>query len=79
MIKFIAIAKDKETGKKFKIGDEVDLGAERNENAVINKIAVWVDSREFQKEVLKSKEADHEKVEITEKPKRKSKKNIETK
>jgi len=75
MIKFIAQAKDKVTGKNYIIGEEADLGKERNENAVINKVAVWVDSREF----LKGKnKVETEKVE--EKPKAKSsKKNIEVK
>lgn len=75
MIKFIAKAKDIVTGKKYNIGDEVDLGEERNKNAVeINKIAVWVDSREFQKEVIKIEKEKAEK-----KPVIKGKKNIETK
>ena len=70
MIKFILKAKDRVSGKNYKIGDEVDLGKERNESAVSAKLAVYVDAKAFQEEIT-------EKVEKA--PKNKSKKQIETK
>ena len=44
-IKLLKSVKDKETGKQLLTGTETDLGKERNEAAVNNKLAVWVDSR----------------------------------
>ena len=44
-IKLLKSVKDKETGKQILTGTVIDLGKERNEAAVNNKLAVWVDSR----------------------------------
>ena len=44
-IKFLQSVKDKETGEQYLTGTDIDLGKERNEAAVKNKLAVWVDSR----------------------------------
>ncbi len=77
MIKFVLKSQDKITGKQYNIGDQVDLGKERNENAVSQKIAVFVDSRDFEKEVER---IESEKQEVKSRPKVKTnKKNIETK
>ena len=46
-IKLLKSVKDKETGKQILTGTVIDLGKERNEAAVNNKLAVWVDSRDF--------------------------------
>lgn len=70
MIKFILKAKDRVSGKNYKVGDEADLGKERNEGAVKAKLAVYIDAKSFQEEIT-------EKVEKA--PKNKSKKQIETK
>ena len=43
-IKFLQSVKDKETGEQYLTGTVIDLGKERNEAAVNNKLAVWVDS-----------------------------------
>lgn len=49
-IKLLKSVKDKETGKQILTGTVIDLGKERNEVAVNNKLAVWVDSRDFTEE-----------------------------
>ena len=49
-IKFLQSVKDKETGEQYLTGTVIDLGKERNEAAVNNKLAVWVDSRSFKEE-----------------------------
>ena len=43
-IKFLQSVKDKETGEQYLTGTVIDLGKERNEAAIKNKLAVWVDS-----------------------------------
>ena len=43
-IKFLQSVKDKETGEQYLTGTVIDLGTERNEAAIKNKLAVWVDS-----------------------------------
>ena len=55
-------ANDKVTGKLILEGSELDLGKERNTNAVNNGLAVWVDSREF---IEAKKEVANEKKEGT--------------
>ena len=55
-------ANDKVTGKLILEGSELDLGKERNTNAVNNGLAVWVDSREF---IEAKKEVANEKKEET--------------
>ena len=55
-------ANDKVTGKLILEGSELDLGKERNTNAVNNGLAVWVDSREF---LEVKKEVENEKKEVT--------------
>lgn len=68
MIKIVREITDKVTCQKYKIGEVIDLGNERNNEAVNRSLAVWVDSREFQAE------------KVEEKPKAKrQKKNIEVK
>ena len=52
--------------KFYKVGQEVDLGKERNENAILNKKAKWVlsaevDSSEFD-EIVKEKKAEPKKT-----------------
>lgn len=42
-------APDKITGKMYKVGDILDLGAVRNKAAVDANIAVWVDSEKLAK------------------------------
>ena len=49
-LKLLKSVKDKETGKQILTGTVIDLGKERNEAAVNNKLAVWVDSRIFKEE-----------------------------
>ena len=49
-IKLLKSVKDKETGKQILTGTVIDLGKERNEVAVNNKLAVWVDSRSSKEE-----------------------------
>ena len=44
-IKLLKSVKDKETGKQILTGVVIDLGKERNEAAVNNKLAVWIDTR----------------------------------
>ena len=61
-IKMLVSANDKVTGKLILEGSELDLGKERNNNAVKNGLAVWVDSREF---IEAKKEVEKEKKEET--------------
>ena len=61
-IKLLKSVKDKETGKQILTGTVIDLGKERNEDAVNNKLAVWVDSRDFTEA---KKEVETEKKEET--------------
>ena len=61
-IKLLKSVKDKETGKQILTGTVIDLGKERNEAAVNNKLAVWVDSRDFTEA---KKEVETEKKEGT--------------
>ena len=61
-IKMLVSANDKITGKLILEGSELDLGKERNNNAVKNGLAVWVDSREF---IEAKKEVEKEKKEVT--------------
>ena len=49
-IKLLKSVKDKETGKQILTGTVIDLGKERNEAAIKNKLAVWVDSRNSKEE-----------------------------
>lgn len=49
-IKLLKSVKDKETGKQILTGTVIDLGKERNEAAIKNKLAVWVDSRSSKEE-----------------------------
>ena len=58
----ISQAHDAKTGKSYPEGTILDLGEERNTNAVNNGLAIWVDSSEFT-EV--KKEAEKEKKEGT--------------
>lgn len=54
----ISQAHDAKTGKIYPEGTILDLGEERNNNAVNNGLAVWLDSREFteaKKEVANEK------------------------
>ena len=55
-IKLLKSVKDKETGKQILTGTVIDLGKERNEDAVNNKLAVWVDSRSSPLQDLKPSE-----------------------
>ena len=61
-IKLLKSVKDKETGNQLLTGTVIDLGKERNEAAVNNKLAVWVDSRDFTEA---KKEVETEKKEET--------------
>ena len=66
-IKMVESAKDIKTGNQILSGTVIDLGKERNTNAVNNGLAVWVDSRDFT-EAKKEVEADKaisEKKEVT--------------
>ncbi len=58
----ISQAHDAKTGNIYQEGTILDLGEERNTNAVNNGLAVWVDSREFTEA---KKEAAKEKKEVT--------------
>ena len=49
-IKMNTTAFDKVGRKNLMKGTVIDLGKERNEAAVNNKLAVWVDSRSFKEE-----------------------------
>lgn len=49
-IKLKQSVKDRETGKQIIAGTIVDLGTERNTNAVKEGLAVWVDSRILKEE-----------------------------
>ena len=49
-IKLLKSVKDIKTGKQILSGTVTDLGTERNNNAVNNGLAVWVDSRSFKEE-----------------------------
>ena len=77
-IKLLKSVKDKETGKQILTGTVIDLGKERNEAAIKNKLAVWVDSRDFTEA---KKEVETEKKEGTPKKTTSSvkRKKIETK
>lgn len=57
----ISQAHDAKTGSIYQAGTILDLGEERNTNAVNNGLAVWVDSREFtevKKEVANEKKEE---------------------
>ena len=49
-IKLLQSVKDNKTGEQYLTGTVIDLGKERNEAAVKNKLAVWVDSRSSKEE-----------------------------
>lgn len=49
-IKLKQTVKDRETGKQIIAGTIVDLGEERNTNAVKEGLAAWVDSRSLKEE-----------------------------
>ena len=49
-IKLKQSVKDRETGKQIVVGTIIDLGTERNTNAVKAGLAVWVDSRSLKDE-----------------------------
>lgn len=49
-IKLKQSVKDRETGKQILAGTIIDLGTERNNNAVKGGLAVWVDSRSLKEE-----------------------------
>ena len=61
-IKLLQSVKDNKTGEQYLTGTVIDLGKERNEAAVKNKLAVWVDSRDFTEA---KKEVETEKKEGT--------------
>lgn len=61
MIRFIKNTFDKKEPKKqFKIGDEIDLGKDRNQSAVDRGLAVFVEAKQTEK--------TKEKAETTKKP-----------
>lgn len=59
-------APDKITGKMYKVGDILDLGAVRNKAAVDANIAVWVDSEKLAKAEANGENTENmtEKVEV---------------
>ena len=61
-IKMNTTAFDKVGRKNLMKGTVIDLGKERNEAAIKNKLAVWVDSRDFTEA---KKEVETEKKEET--------------